>query len=666
MGKNYKTMDGNTAAAHVGYAFTEVAAIYPITPSSPMAEHVDEWSAHGRKNIFGHEVQLTEMQSEGGASGAVHGSLAGGALTTTFTASQGLLLMLPNMYKIAGELLPGVFHVSARSVATQALSIFGDHSDVMATRQSGFAMLASGSVQEVMDLAGVAHLSSIKSSIPFLHFFDGFRTSHEIQKIDVMEYDDLARLVDYDAIKEFKHRSLNPERPVTRGTAQNPDIFFQARESCNRFYEQIPDIVEEYMQEIKELTGREYHPFNYVGAEDAEHVIVAMGSVTDTIDETVQYLVEERGEKVGVVKVHLYRPFSEKYFMNVLPDTVKKIAVLDRTKEPGAVGEPLYEDVRSLFYDKEESPVIVGGRFGLSSKDTNPGHIKSVFDNLKEDEPRNGFTVAIEDDVTNTSLEVKEDINTTPEGTVRCKFWGFGSDGTVGANKNAIKIIGDNTDKYAQGYFSYDSKKSGGVTVSHLRFGDEPIRSTYLINEADYVACHKDSYVHQFDLVEGLKEGGTFVLNCTWDEDELDEQLPAGLKRYLAENDIDFYIINAYDIAEEVGLGNRINMVMQTAFFKLAEILPVDEAIKYLKEAIEDTYGHKGDEIVQMNWDAVDMALDALVKVDVPEAWTSARDEAAATAEEDKPDFIKNVMDPIMEQKGDELPVSTFEGREDG
>lgn len=665
MGKVMKTMDGNTAAAHVAYAFTDVAAIYPITPSSPMAEYVDVWSAHGRKNIFGQKVKLTEMQSEGGASGAVHGSLATGALTTTFTASQGLLLMIPNMYKISGELLPGVFHVSARSVATQALSIFGDHSDVMAARQTGFAMIASGSVQEAMDLAGVAHLSAIKSSIPFLHFFDGFRTSHEVQKIEVLEYDDLAKLVDFDAIKKFKHNSLNPERPVTRGTAENPDIFFQAREACNRFYQAVPDIAADYMKKMSDLTGRDYRPFNYVGAEDAEYVIIAMGSVTDTIDETVEYLVN-KGEKVGLIKVRLYRPFSEKYFMEALPETVKKIAVLDRTKEPGAVGEPLYEDVRSLFYDKEKRPVIVGGRYGLSSKDTNPGHIKAVFDNLKEDNPKNGFTVGIVDDVTFTSLEVKEKINTTPEGTVCCKFWGFGSDGTVGANKNAIKIIGDNTDKYAQGYFSYDSKKSGGVTVSHLRFGDKPIKSTYLIDEADYVACHKESYVEQFDLLDGLKDGGTFVLNCSWSKEELNEKLPAKIKKYLAEHNIDFYTIDAVKIAQEVGLGGRINMVMQTAFFKLAKIIPVDDAVKYLKEAIKKTYGHKGEKIVKMNYDAVDRALDALEKVAVPAEWAKATDEAAATTEEDQPEFIKNILDPIARQKGDDLPVSAFVGREDG
>ena len=665
MGKKMKTMDGNTAAAHVAYAFTDVAAIYPITPSSPMAEYVDIWSAHGRKNIFGQRVKLTEMQSEGGAAGAVHGSLATGALTTTFTASQGLLLMIPNMYKIAGELLPGVFHVSARSVATQALSIFGDHSDVMATRQTGFALIAAGSVQEVMDLAGVAHLAAIKSSLPFLHFFDGFRTSHEVQKIEALDYDDLAKLVDYKAVKRFRHNSLNPERPVTRGTAENPDIFFQARESCNLFYDAVPDIVADYMDQISEITGRVYRPFNYVGAKDAEHVIVAMGSVTDTIDETVEYLVN-KGEKIGLIKVRLYRPFSEKYFMEALPKTVKKIAVLDRTKEPGAVGEPLYEDVRSMFYDKDERPLIVGGRYGLSSKDTNPSHIKAVFDNLKQDQPKNGFTVGIVDDVTNLSLEVKDRINTTPEGTVCCKFWGFGSDGTVGANKNAIKIIGDNTSKYAQGYFSYDSKKSGGVTISHLRFGDKPIKSTYLIDEADYVACHKESYVNQFDLLDGLKEQGTFVLNCTWSKDELEEKLPAGIKKYLAEHKISFYTIDAVKIANQVGLGERINMVMQTAFFKLAGILPVGEAVRYLKEAIEETYGHKGEKVVKMNDAAVDSALDALTKIEVPAEWANVSDEAAVTVEEEKPEFIKEILEPIVRQKGDDLPVSAFVKREDG
>ncbi|MGB4373135.1 MAG: pyruvate:ferredoxin (flavodoxin) oxidoreductase [Halanaerobiales bacterium] len=665
MAKVMKTMDGNAAAAHIAYAFTDVAAIYPITPSSTMAEYVDAWSAHGRKNIFGQRVKLTEMQSEAGAAGAVHGSLATGALTTTFTASQGLLLMIPNMYKIAGELLPGVFHVSARTIATHALSIFGDHSDVMAARQTGFALLASGSVQEVMDLAGVAHLSAIKSRVPFLHFFDGFRTSHEIQKIEVLEYEDLAKLVDYEALEEFRRNALNPERPVTRGTAQNPDIFFQAREASNRFYEAVPEIVADYMKEITKLTGREYRPFDYVGAEDAEYVIVAMGSVIETIDETVEYLVN-KGEKVGLVKVRLYRPFSEKYFLDVLPKTVKRIAVLDRTKEPGAVGEPLYQDVRSLFYDKEDAPMVIGGRYGLSSKDTNPSHIKAVFDNLMAAEPKNNFTVGIVDDVTFTSLEVKEKINTIPEGTVSCKFWGLGSDGTVGANQSAIKIIGDNTDKYAQGYFSYDSKKSGGVTVSHLRFGDKPIKSTYLIDEADYVACHNEAYVSKFDLLDGLKDGGTFVLNCTWTKDELEEKLPASMKKYLAEHNINFYIINAFDIAQSVGLGGRINMVMQTAFFKLANILPVDEAVKYLKDAIKENYGHRGDKIVEMNWQAVDAALEALQKVEVPAEWANAETEAAATQEDDRPEFIKEILEPIARQKGDSLPVSAFVGREDG
>jgi len=663
MTKKMKTMDGNTAAAHVGYAFTDVAAIYPITPSSPMAELVDEWSAHGRKNIFGQEVKLSELQSEGGASGAVHGSLAAGALTTTFTASQGLLLMLPNMYKISGELLPGVFHVSARSIATHALSIFGDHSDVMATRQSGFALLASGSVQEVMDLGGVAHLSAFKSSLPFVHFFDGFRTSHEYQKIEVMDYDDLGELVDYEAVKKFRHRGLNPEHPVTKGTAMNPDIFFQARESVNRFYDRVPDIVEEYMQEITKITGREYHPFNYYGAEDAKYVVIAMGSVTDTIEETVDYLLS-KGEKVGVIKVHLYRPFSEKYFMKALPETVEKIATLDRTKEPGSLGEPLYEDVRSLFYDREESPIIVGGRYGLSSKDTTPTDIKSVFDNLKKDKSKNQFTISIEDDVTYKSLKPSEKIDSTPEGTVKCKFWGFGSDGTVGANKNAIKIIGDNTDQYAQAYFSYDSKKSGGVTVSNLRFGEQPIKSTYLIDEADYVACHKDSYVEKFDMLSDLKPGGKFVLNTNWSKQELDKKLPADMKKYLAKHDIDFYIINAVDIAQEVGLGSRINMVMQTAFFKIADILPVDEALKYLKEAIKDTYGHKGEKIVEMNKRAVDKAMDALKKVEIPDKWLNAEEEEVK--EEGLPEFVENVVRKIDKQEGDELPVSTFEGREDG
>lgn len=664
MKKNMKTMDGNTAAAHVAYAFTDVAAIYPITPSSNMAEMVDEWSASGRKNIFGQKVKVVEMQSEAGAAGAVHGSLASGALTTTFTASQGLLLMIPNMYKIAGELLPGVFHVSARAVASHALSIFGDHSDVMACRQTGFALLASGSVQEVMDLGSVAHLASIKSRVPFLHFFDGFRTSHEIQKIEVLEYDDLAKLVDYEALQRFRENALNPARPVTRGTAQNPDIFFQAREASNKFYEAVPDIVAEYMQEISKLTGREYKPFNYYGHPEAEHIIVAMGSVTETIEEVVDYLMA-RGEKVGVIKVHLYRPFSEKYFFDVLPKTVKRIAVLDRTKEPGALGEPLYLDVKGLFYGKENAPLVVGGRYGLGSKDTTPSDIKAVFDNLKREEVKDRFTIGIVDDVTFTSLPVTEKINTAPEGTIRCKFWGLGSDGTVGANKNAIKIIGDNTDMYAQGYFSYDSKKSGGVTISHLRFGKKPIKSTYLIDEADFIACHNQSYVYKYDVLEGLRENGTFLLNCIWKPEELEKKLPAKVKRYLARKNINFYTVNAVDIAAEIGLGNRINMIMQAAFFKLANVIPIDDAVKYMKEAIKTTYGRKGDKVVQMNYEAVDRGLDSLVKIDVPASWADAEDEAVEEVKE-VPEFIEKIAEPMNSQQGDKLPVSAFVGMEDG
>ena len=665
MAKVMKTMDGNTAAAYVSYAFTDVAAIYPITPSSPMAENVDEWAAHGKKNIFGQTVDVTELQSEGGASGAVHGSLQGGALTTTFTASQGLLLMVPNMYKIAGELLPGVFHVSARAVASHALSIFGDHSDVMATRQTGFAMLASGSVQEVMDLGGVAHLSSIKSRVPFVHFFDGFRTSHEIQKIELIDYDDFAKLVDYDAVREFRNRALNPEHPVTRGTAQNPDIFFQARESVNPFYDAVPDMVADYMKEISEITGRDYKPFNYYGAEDAERVIIAMGSVTDTAEETIDYLLS-KGEKVGLVKVRLYRPFSAKYFFDVLPDTVEKIAVLDRTKEPGALGEPLYQDVRTLFYDKENAPLVVGGRYGLGSKDTTPAQIKVVFDNLNEENPKNGFTIGINDDVTHTSLEVKEEISTVPEGTISCKFWGLGSDGTVGANKNAIKIIGDNTDMYAQGYFSYDSKKSGGVTVSHLRFGKAPIKSTYLINKSDFISCSMQSYVDQYDLLKGLKDGGKFLLNTLWSHDELEEKLPASMKKYIADHNIDFYTINATKIAAEIGLGHRTNMIMQAAFFKLAEVIPMEDAIEYLKGAIVKSYGKKGDKVVNMNYEAVDKGIEALAKVEVPASWANATGEEQAAVTTEEPDFIKNILRPINRQDGDSLPVSTFVGAEDG
>ncbi len=656
-------MDGNTAASYVSYAFTEVAAIYPITPSSNMAEVVDEWAAYGKKNIFGQEVKVVEMQSEAGAAGAVHGSLAAGALTTTYTASQGLLLMIPNMYKIAGELLPGVFHVSARTLAAHALCIFGDHSDVMSARQTGFALLASGSVQEVMDLGGIAHLASIKSRVPFLHFFDGFRTSHEVQKIETIEYEDFAKLLDMDAVQKFRDNALNPEHPVTRGTAQNPDIFFQAREASNKFYEAVPAIVEDYMNKIGEITGRQYKLFDYVGDPEAEHVIIAMGSVCDTIEQTINYLRNE-GRKVGLVKVRLYRPFAPEYLRAVIPATAKRIAVLERTKEPGAIGDPLYMDVRTMYYKDKDAPEIYGGRYGLGSKDTTPGQIVAVYDNLAKDEPKDQFTIGIVDDVTHTSLETVEDVHTEPEGTIRCKFWGLGSDGTVGANKNAIKIIGDKTDLYAQGYFSYDSKKSGGVTISHLRFGKEKIQSPYLINQADFVACHNQAYVHQYDLVKGLKAGGTFLLNCLWDEKELDENLPANIKRYLAKNDINFYTINATQIAEEIGLGNRINMVMQSAFFKLAQVIPVEEAVAYLKEAVEHSYGKKGGNIVAMNNAAVDKGIESLVKINVPAEWANAVD---AEGEVKKvPEFIEEVLIPMNRQEGDELPVSAFVGREDG
>ena len=664
MAKKFKTMDGNFAAAHCAYAFTEVATIYPITPSSTMAEYVDDWSSKGLKNIFGETVDVCEMQSEAGAAGAVHGSIQAGALTTTFTASQGLLLMIPNMYKMAGELVPAVFHVSARAIAAHALSIFGDHQDVMACRQTGFALLASGSVQETMDLGGIAHLAAIKGKVPFLHFFDGFRTSHEIQKVEVMEYETLAGLLDREALKEFKDNALNPEHPVLRGTAQNPDIYFQGREASNKYYDAIPDIVADYMAKISEITGREYKPFNYYGAPDATRVIVAMGSVTETLEETVDYL-NANGEKVGVIKVHLYRPFSAKYFFDVLPETVEKIAVLDRTKEPGAIGEPLYLDVCSLYNGKAKAPVIVGGRFGLGSKDTTPTQMVAVFNNLKLDEPKNGFTVGIVDDVTNLSLELPEKINAAPEGTKRCKFWGFGSDGTVGANKDAIKIIGDNTDMYAQAYFDYDSKKSGGVTMSHLRCGKKPIKSTYLLDESDFISCSKPSYIYQLDVLEGLKNGGTFLLNCVWDKSELDEKIPANMKRYIAENNIEFYIIDAVKIAGSVGLGGRINMVMQSAFFKLADVIELDKAIELLKGAIEKTYGKKGPEIVEMNCKAVDMALEALVKVEVPASWKDAKDEEKAV-DTNKPEFITKIVEPINAQKGNTLPVSTFAGIEDG
>ena len=663
MPKKMMTMDGNTAAAHVAYAFTEVAAIFPITPSSPMAESADVWASQGRKNIFGEVVKVSEMQSEGGAAGAVHGSLAAGALTTTFTASQGLLLMIPNMYKIAGELLPGVFHVTARTLATQALSIFGDHSDVMACRQTGFALLASGGVQEVMDLAGIAHLSAIKSRVPFVHFFDGFRTSHEIQKVEVLDYEDLKNLADFDAIQAFRDHALSPEHPVTRGTAQNPDIFFQAREACNPFYNEVPGIVADYMEKISELTGRSYHLFDYYGADDAENVIVAMGSVTDTIEETIDYLLAN-GEKIGLIKVRLFRPFAPEYFLKALPDTVKKIAVLDRTKEPGSLGEPLYQDICTVFYGKEKQPIVVGGRYGLSSKDTTPVQIKAVYDNLKLDAPKDKFTIGIVDDVTHTNLELGENIYTIPEGTKGCKFWGLGSDGTVGANKSAIKIIGDHTDLYAQGYFSYDSKKSGGVTVSHLRFGKKPIKSTYLIVNSDFISCSTQAYVYQYDLLKGLKKGGTFLLNTVWTPEELDEKLPASLKKYMADNDINFYIINATKIAEEIGLDRRTNMIMQSAFFKLADIIPIEDAIAYSKAGIQKSYGKKGQKIVDMNNAAVDQGIEALVKIDIPESWKTAAD--AAVEKEDVPEFIEKILRPINRLAGDDIPVSAFTGAEDG
>ncbi|MDD7363699.1 MAG: pyruvate:ferredoxin (flavodoxin) oxidoreductase [Peptoniphilus sp.] len=664
MAKMMKTMDGNTAAAHVAYAFSDMACIYPITPSSPMAEHIDAWASNHRKNIFGNEVSVKEMQAESGAAGAVHGALQAGALTTTYTASQGLLLMLPNMYKIAGELLPGVFHVAARALASHALSIFGDHQDVMAARASGFALLASGSVQEAMDLAGVAHLSAIKGRVPFVHFFDGFRTSHEIQKIEVLDYDDLAKLVDMDAVNAFRARALAPQDPEVRGTAQNPDIYFQEVESSNRFYNDIVGITDEYMHKISELTGRKYGLFNFYGDENAEDVIVAMGSATETIEEVVDYL-NAKGEKTGVLKVHLYRPFSKKHFLEAMPKSVKRIAVMDRTKEKGAMGEPLYLDVRNIYYGSEDAPMIVGGRYGLGSKDTTPSQILAVFKNLRADEPKNGFTVGIVDDVTNLSLDVDEFIETEPEGTIGCKFWGFGSDGTVGANKSAIKIIGDGTDMYAQGYFDYDSKKSGGVTMSHLRFGDKKITSTYLLTSANFISCSKQSYVHQYDLLRGIKKGGTFLLNTTWDKDELEENLPASLKRSIAENDVDFYTINATKIAGEVGLGNRTNMVMQAAFFKLSEVLPLDVAVEKLKESIVKDYGHKGDDIVNMNYAAVDAGMEATHKIDYPAEWANL-DEVESNEIEGAPEFINKILVPMNRQEGNDLPVSTFVGMEDG
>ncbi len=662
--KKFITCDGNYAAAHVAYMFSEVAAIYPITPSSNMAEYVDEWAANGRTNIFGETVEVSEMQSEGGASGAVHGALQGGALTSTFTASQGLLLMIPNMYKISGELLPGVFHVSARSIAAQALSIFGDHSDVMSARMTGFAMMATSSIQEIMDIAGIAHLAAIKTRIPFLHFFDGFRTSHEIQKVEYFEKEDIEHLLDREALQKFRENALNPEHPVTRGTAQNPDIYFQTREVVNNMYEAIPDVVEEYMQKISKICGREYHPFNYFGHPEAEEVIIAMGSGADTMKEVVEHKVKN-GEKVGLVVVHLYRPFSAKYFFKAMPETVKRIAVLDRTKEPGAPGEPLFQDVKAVYYGKEKQPLIIGGRYGLSSKDTTPAQIVAVFDNLRMNEPKNNFTIGITDDVSYLSLPVGEDISVVPEGTFEGKFWGIGSDGTVGANKNSIKIIGENTDKFAQAYFSYDSKKSGGVTISHLRFGDHPITSPYLVNSPDFVACHVPAYLGKYDLLKGLKKGGTFLLNSIWDEKETLDHLPNSMKKYMADNDIKFYIINATKIANEIGLGNRTNTIMQSAFFSIANIIPQEQAIDEMKKAIKKTFGLKGEEIVNMNYAAVDKGSENVHQVKVDPAWTKL-DSEDNSVDADVPDFVKNVVMPMNAQNGDDLPVSAFLGREDG
>lgn len=659
-----KTMDGNTAAAYVSYAFTDVAAIYPITPSSPMAEVTDEWAAQGKKNLFGQTVKVMEMQSEAGAAGAVHGSLQAGALTATYTASQGLLLMIPNMYKIAGELLPAVFQVSARAIAASSLSIFGDHQDVMAARQTGFALLAEGSVQEVMDLTAVAHLAAIRGRVPFINFFDGFRTSHEVQKIEVVEYEDLEKLLDKDAVAAFRRRALCPDEPVTRGTAQNPDIYFQTREAVNSYYQELPEVVEHYMNEINRITGRNYGLFNYYGAADAEKVIIAMGSSSEVIQTTVEHL-NAQGEKVGLLVVHLYRPFSAKHFLSAMPKSVRKIAVLDRTKEPGSFGEPLYLDVRGVYYGQENQPLIVGGRYGLGSKDITPPDVLAVFANLDLPEPKNNFTVSIVDDVTYTSLPVTELLDTTPAETKSCKFWGLGSDGTVGANKSAIKIIGDYTDMYAQGYFSYDSKKSGGITVSHLRFGHEPIRAPYLISFADFVAVHNQSYVDKYDVLAGLKKNGTFLLNCRWSEEELEAMLPAAMKRYIAENNINFYIIDAVEIAEELGLGGRINMIMQSAFFKLADIIPVENAVKYLKEAVDDSYGLKGQSVLDMNYAAIDRGVNAIVKVNVPAAWAqAAADEAGAVVLTD--DFARNILVPMNRMEGDKLPVSAFSDSIDG
>ena len=665
MSKIMKICDGNEAAAYVAYAFSEVAAIYPITPSSPMAEHADAWSANGRKNIFGQPVRLVEMQSEAGACGACHGALEAGALATSFTASQGLMLMIPTMHRISGERLPGVLHVASRTVGTHAFSIFGDHSDVMNCRQTGFAMLSSGSVQQAADLAAVAHLSAIKARIPFLHFFDGFRTSHEIQKIDVLTYDEYAKLVDYNALAAFRANALNPEDPRMRSLVDNPDIYFQLRESNNTAYAELPDIVEDYMAQISKLTGREYHLFNYYGAPDAERVIVAMGSVGGCAQEVVNYL-NAKGEKVGFLQVHLFRPFSRKHLMAAMPKTVKKIAVLDRVKEIGSIGEPLYEDICAAYINESDRPAIYAGRYGLSSKDTTPAQIKAVFDNLLLGEPKNHFTIGIVDDVTHLSLPVGAPLLTEPEGTISCKFWGLGSDGTVGANKNSIKIIGETTDMYCQAYFEYYTKKSFGITKSHLRFGKHPISSTYYVSSADFIACHNQTYLTKYDIIHELKPHGSFLLNCEWTENELEQHVPGEILKYIADNDIKFYIIDANKESQALGLGNRSNMVLQAAFFKLAKVIPVEDAVAHMKDAVKKTYGLKGEKVVNMNIAAVDAGINALVEVKVKPEWTNLTGKALKPADESLPYVIKNILVPINAQKGDDLPVSAFKGMEDG
>ncbi len=665
MDKVMKTMDGNEAAAYAAYAFTEVAGIYPITPSSPMADYTDIWASQGKKNIFGMPVKVVEMQSEAGAAGTVHGSLQVGALTTTYTAAQGLLLKIPNMYKIAGQMLPGVIHVAARSIAAQALSIFGDHQDVYACRQTGFAMLATGSVQEVMDLTGVAHLAAIKGRVPFLHFFDGFRTSHEIQKVEVIDYSVFDKLVDKEAIQKFRDESMNPESPKTRGTAQNDDIYFQTRELVNKFYDDLPDVVAHYMDEISKETKREYKPFVYYGDKKPDRVVIAMGSVTQTLEEVVDYL-RSKGEKIGIVKVHLYRPFSLKYFFDVIPKSVKKIAVLDRTKEPGSLGEPLYLDIKAAYYGSKKSPTIVGGRYGLSSKDVDPAQMVAVFENLKQDEPKNNFTVGINDDVTNLSLEVGDKISLSDDDCIECLFYGLGADGTVGANKNSIKIIGDKTDLYAQAYFAYDSKKSGGYTRSHLRFGKKPIRSTYLVSNPHFVACSVAAYLDIYDVVDGLRDGGTFLLNSIWDADETVKRIPNKVKRLLAQKKANFYILNATKLAYDIGLGNRTNTIMQSAFFKLANIIDFKDAQNYMKEYAKKTYAKKGDKIVEMNYAAIDQGADKLVEIKVDPKWAKLKDEVISENKYIGDDFIEKVVKPMNAARGDDLPVSVFLGYEDG